>query len=180
MKTLETARLILRDWQNNDASDLYDYAKSPKVGPMAGWKPHDTLEESKEILAMFQREKETWALEEKNSHKVIGSIGLHHRIKETLGECIEIGYVLSESYWGQGLMPEAVKRVLSFAFLEQGIDRIFVCHFPNNEQSKRVIQKLGFTFLMKTEQSYRSFDGTYLDELVYEMTKKDFLKYDQQ
>lgn len=180
MKTLETARLILRDWQDNDASDLYDYAKSPKVGPMAGWKPHDTLEESKEILAMFQREKETWALEEKNSHKVIGSIGLHHRIKETLGECIEIGYVLSESYWGQGLMPEAVKRVLSFAFLEQGIDRIFVCHFSNNEQSKRVIQKLGFTFLMKTEQSYRSFDGTYLDELVYEMTKEDFLKYDQQ
>ena len=115
MKTLETKRTILRNWKQEDAADIYAYASNPKVGPMAGWKPHETLEESKEILSLFIKEKETLAIELKSTHKVIGSVGLHHRTYAEFGEIVELGYVLSETHWGQGIMPEVVQAVLSYA-----------------------------------------------------------------
>lgn len=77
MKRLETPRLILRDWTEDDAEDLYRYAADPEVGPAAGWKPHENVEESRKIAEMFIREGDVWALEEKASGRVIGSLGLH-------------------------------------------------------------------------------------------------------
>ena len=50
MTQLETKRLFLRPFQKNDAADLYEYAKDPKVGLPAGWPPHRSLEESREII----------------------------------------------------------------------------------------------------------------------------------
>ena len=47
---LETKRLILRRWEESDAESLYEYAKDPDVGPIAGWPPHQSIEESKEII----------------------------------------------------------------------------------------------------------------------------------
>ena len=50
MVTLETKRLLLRPWREEDAPALFRYASDPQVGPSAGWKPHASLEESREIL----------------------------------------------------------------------------------------------------------------------------------
>ena len=47
---LETARTLLRPFADGDAQDLYDYARDPRVGPAAGWKPHESLEESLRII----------------------------------------------------------------------------------------------------------------------------------
>ena len=47
---LETERLILRPWRESDAADLYEYAKDSRVGPIAGWPPHKSVEESAEII----------------------------------------------------------------------------------------------------------------------------------
>ena len=176
MKTLETKRLILRDWKREDVTDLYAYASSPKAGPMAGWKPHKTLEESKEILSLFIKEKETLAIELKSTHKVIGSVGLHHRTYAEFGDILELGYVLSENYWGQGIMPEAVQAVLSYAFMDCGHDRIFVAHFSNNNQSKRVIEKSGFQFLKKLSTNRKDSSGNFIDDYFYELTKEKYIK----
>ena len=48
--TLQTKRLLLRRWEDGDAEDLYTYAKDPDVGPIAGWPPHQSLEESREVI----------------------------------------------------------------------------------------------------------------------------------
>ena len=97
---LETERLLLRPWRMEDAEDMYAYARTEEVGPMAGWVPHRSLEESKEIVAMFMRGKNTFALEHKETGKVIGSIGIEElsvlpgkEYEPLLGR--EIGYVLS-------------------------------------------------------------------------------------
>lgn len=82
MKKLETRRLILREWRETDADDLYAYAKSDKVGPMCGWKPHKDILETKEILKQFSEQDETWALELKETGRVIGSLGLHKTKKK--------------------------------------------------------------------------------------------------
>jgi len=76
MEQLETNRLILREWNINDAADLYEYASNKKIGPMAGWKPHDNIEETQKILQMFIEQNETWAICLNETGKVIGSIGL--------------------------------------------------------------------------------------------------------
>ena len=173
---LETKRLILRPWRMDDAEDLYAYASSTKVGPMAGWKPHDNIEESKQILEMFVNDGDTWAIEWKENHKVIGSIGLHQSKMADIEYDRELGYVLSEDYWGQGIIPEAAERIKQFAFENLKISRLLVEHFDFNNQSKRVIEKLGFPYLKHVCNRAKRYDGVVLDEEVYLMTRDDFLK----
>lgn len=149
---LETERLILRAWKETDLEDFYEYAKVDGVGQMAGWESHKSLQESKTILEMFIREKKTFALEIKENHKVIGSLGLENmslllseKYENWIGR--EVGYVLSKKYWGKGLMPEGVKRVIEFCFEDENYDYLICSHWIRNLQSQRVIEKSGFQFI---------------------------------
>ena len=146
---LKTDRLILRPWKLEDLDDFYEYASVDGVGQMAGWLPHENKEKSMAILKMFIEEKKTFALE--YNGKAIGSLGIEEyseeyfpeaKYKNRLGR--EIGYVLSKDYWGMGLMPEAVKRVIDYCFNELNLDFLVCGHFLSNNQSKRVQEKCGF------------------------------------
>ena len=144
---LKTERLLIRPWRQSDIDDFYSYASVDGVGQMAGWKPHESKEESKIILDMFISHKKTFALEYQD--KVIGSVGIEKYNETHFPEfenkkCREIGYVLSKEYWGQGLMPEALKEVIRFLFENANLDVIFCGHFLWNEQSHRVQEKSGF------------------------------------
>ena len=160
---LETDRLIIREWSEMDLEDFFEYAKVEGVGQMAGWNPHTSIQESKTILEMFIKGKKTFALELKENHKVIGSLGL-----ETLSLSLsdeyenlvgrEIGYVLSKDYWGKGLMPEAVNRVIKFCFEKENCDYLMCSHSVINSQSKRVIEKSGFRFIKENTRITRNGD----------------------
>ena len=149
---LKTPRLILRPWRESDLADFYEYARVDGVGQMAGWTPHQSIEESRQILDMFIREKKTFALEYEG--KVIGSLGVEEYMPERYPELDlgdqrgrEIGYVLSKDYWGRGLMPEAVRAVIRWLFDDVGLDFIIVGHFTRNDRSRRVIEKCGFEYV---------------------------------
>ena len=154
---IETERLILRPWKNEDLNDFYEYASVNGVGQMAGWNPHKSIEESQEILNMFITHKKTFALELKKNKKVIGSIGLEE-IAIDIGEPYtslrgrEIGYVLSKEYWGQNLMPEAVRSVMDYCFKYLNCEFLQCSHAFENEQSKRVIEKVGFQYIQDCER----------------------------
>ncbi len=146
---IETERLVLRPWREADLEDFYEYASVPGVGEMAGWSHHKSMAESREILQMFIRERKTLALELKENGKVIGSLGLEvldpdPEQSEKQGR--ELGYVLSKAYWGRGLMPEAVAAVIRYCFQVLQWDYLTCCHFPQNERSRRVIEKTGFRY----------------------------------
>ena len=150
---LTTARLTLRPWRESDLNDFYEYASVDGVGQMAGWNPHRNAEESRMILGSFIKHKKTFALEYKG--KVIGSLGIEEYSEENYPELDslqgrEIGYVLSKAYWGQGLMPEAVRIVIDWMFDEVQLDFIIVGHFDYNVQSRRVIEKCGFRYIRTT------------------------------
>jgi ribosomal-protein-alanine N-acetyltransferase len=154
--TIETERLQLRPFNEADLADLYSYASVPGVGEMAGWPHHDSIETSKRILRSFIDEKEVFAVYHKADRKVIGSLGLHYswaneddRYKNL--KVKEIGYVLARDYWGQGLMPEAVSAVIDRCFGSIGLDAVTCGHFTANDQSRRVIEKCGFTFVKQSE-----------------------------
>ena len=122
---LTTDRLTLRPWRESDLNDFYEYASVNGVGQMAGWNPHRNAEESKIILSHFIEGKHVFALEYEG--KVIGSLGVEEYNEENYPELDalkgrEIGYVLSKAYWGQGLMPEAVKAVINWLFNEQKLE----------------------------------------------------------
>lgn len=153
--TLETERLRLRPFRQADLADLNRYASVDGVGQMAGWLPHKSLEESQQILAMFIREKKTFALEQKSDGRVIGSIGIEgfpQTAEADYGRLPgrELGYVLAKDRWGLGLMPEAVRRVIRYCFEECGCEVLFCAHFLWNGQSARAQEKCGFTYYKST------------------------------
>lgn len=147
---LTTNRLILRPFNEDDLEDLFEYASVEGVGERAGWKHHENIAESTQILGMFIKEKKTFAVVLKENNKVIGSIGIEkYGREESLSEFFdykgrEIGFVLSKDYWGQGLMPEALKGVIEYCFNELDYDFLLCGHFDFNTQSARVQEKLGF------------------------------------
>ena len=100
---LETPRLILRPWRYDEAEDLFDYASIEGLGQMAGWLPHKTIDESRAVLDMFIRGKKTFAIELKETGKVIGSVGIEEPDPDPEPELPgrEIGYALHKSYWGK-------------------------------------------------------------------------------
>ena len=151
---LETNRLVLRPFKRSDLDDFYAYAKVWGVGQMAGWLPHQSIKQSQEILEKFIEGEKTFAIVYKNNHKVIGSIGIENlrnideeKLKKLKGR--ELGFVLSKEYWGLGIMPEAVKKVIDYLFHDCNLDFITCSYFIDNNQSKRVQEKCGFKFLKK-------------------------------
>lgn len=148
---LQTKRLILRPWQESDAETLYEYARNPNVGPIAGWQPHTSVENSREIIKTVLSAPETYAVVLKETGEAVGSVGIMtaqsevHSAKITDSEC-EIGYWIGEPYWGQGLIPEAVNELLRHAFEDLQKTAVWCGYFDGNEKSRRVQEKCGFTY----------------------------------
>ncbi len=174
MRRLETERVILRPWQNGDLEDLYTYARSPLVGPAAGWKPHDNRAETAEILSLFMQEDETWAMQLKETGRVIGSVGLHKDAFRPGMNSRMLGYVLAAGCWGKGLMTEAAKAAVRFAFEDMGLDILSVNHYPENARSRRVIEKCGFTCEGTLRRSKIIFDGSVKDICTYSMLREEY------
>ena len=174
MIKLETPRLILRGFTLDDVGDLYHYAKNPDVGPNAGWKMHESLEESEKIVKMFIEDNDVWAIVLKETGHVVGSIGLHEDGFRKFSNCREVGYVLSHDYWGQGLMVEAVKRVIKYAFEEAGITLLSVYHYPFNQRSKRVVEKCGFHYEGTLRSAAMIYNKTIYDKVCYSMTYEEY------
>lgn len=148
---LKTDRLILRPWCEDDAEELYKYAKDPDVGPPAGWPPHTSVENSRDIIRNVLSDKETYAVCLKESGKPIGSIGLHHNDLAEKDDEYELGYWIGKPFWGQGLIPEASREILRHAFEDLGMNRIWCGHYDGNFKSRRVQEKLGFAYHHTTE-----------------------------
>ncbi len=173
---IETERLILRRWETGDLEDFYCYAKDPEVGPKAGWKPLANKEESAEKLTKFIAEEEVLAIVLKENGRAVGSIGLHPDKKRAGKDIREIGYVLSLACWGRGLMPEAVRAVMDWAFREGGLSMLTVYHFPENLASGRVIEKCGFHYEGTLRQAWEIWDGSIKDERCFSLTKEEYFK----
>ena len=148
---LETKRLILRPWREEDADDLYTYASDPDVGPPAGWPPHTSVENSREIIREVLSAPETYAVCLKEDGKPIGSVGLHRNDLAENDDEYELGYWIGKPFWGRGLIPEASRELLCYAFEKLGMQRIWCGRYEGNEKSRRVQEKLGFVYHHTTE-----------------------------
>jgi putative acetyltransferase len=176
MKTIETDRLVLRQFRYTDYEDLYEYAKNPHVGPNAGWKPHEDMDETKSILKNFVEEDEVLAIVWKANNKVIGSLGLHKDPLRSADDVKMLGYVLSEDYWGKGIITEASRAVLAYAFTDLNLKLVSVQHYVHNQKSRRVIEKCGFKYEGTLRYCTKIFNGNTYDLMCYSMTKDEWEK----
>lgn len=174
---IETARLVLRPFTEEDANDLYEYAQVPGVGEASGWKHHETLEHSKAVLNALIAGRRTFAVAEKETGKVIGSVGLE-QCPEVYNECNlganvnNIGYVIGQNYWGLGYANEIIRGILSYAFYILHLDAVTCAHFKDNKTSKEVLENSGFKCVVAGK--YKTQSGGEYDALFYAITNADF------
>ena len=158
---METNRLLLRPWRERDAEALFKYASNPDVGPRAGWPPHKTVKESKEIIRTVFHNDTTWAIELKETGEPIGCIGYLPsdgcKIPARDGEPL-VGYWIAKPYWNQGICTEALQAMLDHIRNTTDYKSLISGHFVDNPASGRVMEKCGFV----------ATGETYFDETQYQ------------
>ena len=174
MRDLETERLILRPWLLTDLEDLYEFSKDERVGSMAGWKPHTSKNVATKALEQYITQEYHWAIVLKAENKVIGAIKLNPDNNRGKYYAQAISFVLSPIYWRQGIMTEAAKCVIGYAFDELKIDLLSAFHYPENYRSKRVIEKCGFEYEITLHQSVKRYDGKLMDMVCYCILKSNY------
>ncbi|MBQ1408512.1 MAG: GNAT family N-acetyltransferase [Bacteroidales bacterium] len=152
---MQTERILLRPWHDDDAAALYKYASDPEVGPRAGWPPHKSVEESLEIIRTLFHSDHIWAIELKcaggdasvPSGEPIGCIGYytHGESNIDIGENdAEVGYWVARPYWNRGICTEALRLLVDYCFNDKGFSTLWADYFPDNPASGKVMEKLGF------------------------------------
>ncbi|MGN1132148.1 MAG: GNAT family N-acetyltransferase [Ruminococcus sp.] len=144
-----TERLILRPWEETDAESLYEYAKDPMVGPIAGWPVHTSVENSLEIIKNVLSAEETYAVCLREDNKAIGSIGLIPPMQSHTSSAkdeVEVGYWIGVPFWGNGYIPEAVREIQGHAFIDLGYNGMWCGYYDGNDKSKRCQEKCGFKY----------------------------------
>ena len=177
MKTITTARTVIRPWYLSDADDFFEYASTPDVGPNAGWEPHRTRADSVNVIKnYFQRTYYHWAIVLPDLDKVIGGIGLTQDPKRSFPQAKALGYSMSKAFWGHGYMTEAAQAVISYGFKDLNAQLISAYHYSFNERSRRVIEKCGFTYEGKLRLCSQPYMGVLHDDCCYSMTREEFNK----
>ncbi|MGU9998411.1 GNAT family N-acetyltransferase [Latilactobacillus curvatus] len=174
---LETQRLILRPFELTDDQAIYEYAKDPAIGPIAGWPAHTSVAHSRELIQNYLMAKAIFAVNLKTApNHAIGSVGLE-LVENGGGQPFmgandaEIGYWIGVPYWGQGLIPEAAEKILAYGFETLKLDNIWCGYYDGNQQSKRAQEKLGFQPALTIDEMYNPLLDDTRQEHFTKMTK---------
>ena len=159
-----TNRLVLRPITADDVYDIFEYSKGPNVGPNAGWKPHENLEESFQVIQdIFLNKENVFGIVLKETGKLIGSVGLVDDKKRDNDAVKMLGYAIGEKYWGNGYMTEAAKAVVLHGFKTINIALISAYCYSFNTRSQGVLNKLGFQYEGKLALCEKIYDGNVYD-----------------
>jgi ribosomal-protein-alanine N-acetyltransferase len=173
---LVTRRLLLRKLGPDDAEAIFEYASVDEVTKYMTWDTHKAIEDTHAFINLtlnryLSDESGEWGIILQETGKLIGAIGFPRVDKKN--NQAEIGYVLGRCYWGDGFMPEAVSRVLQFAFQDMNLNRVEGIHAITNEKSGRVMQKAGMSFEgIAREKMFAK--GKYWDVKQYAILRSDW------
>ena len=175
---LQTERLILRDFREEDWRDVHEYGSDPEVVNYLPWGPN-TEEQSKAFISRVLTQQKTlprftfdFAMVNKMTNRVMGSCSII--IQDAANRKAMIGYVLNRRYWNQGYVTEAAREVVSYGFDELRLHRIYAACDPANTGSYRIMEKIG----MQREgylREHKLFKGLWRDFLLYSILEKEWL-----
>ncbi|MCH4084064.1 MAG: GNAT family N-acetyltransferase [Olsenella sp.] len=147
--TLTTKRLLLRPWTEADAPRLFELCSDPKVGPACGFPPHTSVGQSLSAIRDELSNDEAYAVALAGTGEVIGCASLRFGDDacSLRDDEPELGFWIGSAYWGRGFATEAARRLVGHAFLDLSCSAVWCCHYEGNEASRRVQQKLGFSYV---------------------------------
>ncbi|HEX8682984.1 MAG TPA: GNAT family protein [Ardenticatenaceae bacterium] len=173
---LETPNLILRQTRSSDAEAMFRIFSDEETVQYYGMMPHESLEDTVEFVraqrrAFERRQSIRWGITCRGDDTLIGSCGFHnfdngfHRA--------EVGYELNRAYWGRGIMAEALRCVVDCGFAQMGLNRIEAIIDDDNERSKNLLRKVGFTYEGCMRQRFFH-AGRFWDEFWFSLLKEDY------
>jgi len=147
---LETTRLILRSFELSDAPHVFKYASNPNVAAAVTWHPHKTLVDSQNFIHFAQSCYLQGMLEpmavclKQDPTVVIGTVGAFWSSKPN--KIIELGAVLDQPFWGQKIIPEALKTLIEVSWNHYDVLRIQGRCKLGNTKSRKMMEKLGMSY----------------------------------
>ena len=175
--TLETERLILRKFTEDDAEAMYNnWANDPEVTRYLTWQPHESPEATRELLKRWVEESKDpsnyqWAIVPKDLGEPIGSISVVSMNEER--NIVSIGYCIGRKWWHQGITSEAFEAVIRYMFDEVGVNRLEARHNVNNPNSGKVMQKCGLSYEGTLRQAASDNTGL-IDLCVYSVLRSEY------
>ena len=186
---LETDRLILRPFREEDAADVLEYLKEPMVNCFACMKLNSLEEAQTAVQERMKDAAYTFAIVLKATSKVIGEINAHpessqpdmaeNYVKDTFSPC----WMLQPNYHGKGYAYEAAKVFFDYLFYQKGARRIYAYTEDYNRPSQHLCEKLG----MRREGLFREFvsfvndaegNPIYENTYQYAILKKEWVQHD--
>ncbi|WP_066393301.1 GNAT family N-acetyltransferase [Neobacillus mesonae] len=176
LPTLETERLILRKLTLADVDDMFAYCSNAEVSKYVTWDTHRMTSDTKHfvnyVLQQYKNKKiAPWGIEFKETGKLIGTIDFVWWRPEH--SSAEIGYVISQDFWGQGITTEAAKEIIKFGFENMELIRIQARCFTENIGSQRVMEKAGMS-LEGINRKAMFIKGKHRDLKMYSILKEEF------
>ncbi len=168
---LVTERLVLREATMEDAPEVFFLRSDADVIKYVDRAPAQSLEEANSFIQMVidNRIKNTgisWNITLKGADKMIGNIALWRL--DAANYRAEIGYVLHPEHQGKGIMFEAMKAVIHYAFHEMQLHSIEANINPGNMSSQRVLERAGFIREAYFKENYY-YNGRFLDSAIYSL-----------
>ena len=176
MNAIESERLLLRSWADDDAPALYALACDPEVGPAAGWPAHTSEAESLQTIRDVLSAPDTYAVCLRSvgpagepAGTLVGAIALKDAASSTFatgaGER-ELGYWVGRPFWGRGYAPEAARALIDFTRRALDVSTIWLGYYAGNRKSARVQNKLGFRYVRTDRDVEVPLLGEVRDEVV--------------
>lgn len=175
---LETKRLIIRPITHDDKNEVFEYRSDTEANKYQGWIPK-TIDDVETFIGKISEqinEPETWfqfVIIEKETRKIVGDLGIHFFDSEN--QQVEIGCTLNKDFQSKGYATESIKRVIDYLFKELNKHRIITSIDPDNKNSIRLVERIGFRKEAHFVESL-FIHGKWVDDLIYALIEKDWEK----
>lgn len=158
---------LLRKWQESDVENMPEHANNYNVAKwLTNQFPHPySIEDARDFLNIIKDDNPTKVFAIVVDGQAVGSIGIFPQT-DIHEKSAEIGYWLSEKYWGKGIMSRAIQEIVEYGFSTFDIVRIFARPFATNMGSQKVLEKAGFELEARLKKALYK-NGEVIDELIY-------------
>ena len=175
-KTIQTKRLILRPFVDEDYRSMFENWCSDEVTRYMTWSAPKTLEEAEKLMSGWTKRYCNdnfyhWAIVPEGSEHQIGFISVISCDENV--EKVELGYCIGKDWWHKGIMTEALSAVIEFLFNQVGVKRIQACHDTNNINSGKVMKKCGMQY-EGTLRRYEKTNNGICDIAYYSILAEEF------
>ena len=169
---IKIGQYMIRGWQKSDVESMQRYADNRKIWlNLRDIFPHPySVEDARSWIrfALSEVPERSFAIASRD--EAIGGIGLVFG-EDVHSHTAELGYWLGEPYWGKGIMSRVVVSFTAYTFQEYPVSRIFAEPYLDNEASRRVLEKAGFSLEGVMRRNVIK-DGLIQDQALYALLKE--------